>query len=259
VLIAVTRAVSPTLADCELTHLTREPIDVARATAEHAAYEDTLRALGTTIVRAAPLPDRPDAVFVEDTAIVLDEVAVITRPGAVSRRGETASIAEVLGRYRTLTSIPAPGTLDGGDVLRVGRTLYVGLSSRTDHLAVDQLARTLRAWDYRVVTVEVTGCLHLKSAITAVADGLLLANPRWVGAGPFAPHELLPVDEAEPDAANALCLGDAVVFPAHHPRTARRLEQTGLRVLPVPCGEIAKAEGGVTCCSLVFEADSLAA
>lgn len=210
-------------------------------------------------MRAAPLSDHPDAVFVEDTAIVLDEVAVITRPGALSRRSETASIAEVLGRYRPLVSIAAPGTLDGGDVLRVGRTLYVGLSSRTDHVAVDQLAQVLRQWDYRVVPVEVTGCLHLKSAVTQVADALLLANPRWVAPGPFAAHDLLPVDDAEPDAANALRIGGAVVFPEHHPRTARRLEEAGVRVVSVPCGEVAKAEGGVTCCSLVFEADSLAA
>lgn len=190
---------------------------------------------------------------------MLDEIAVIARPGAVARRAETASVAEVLGRYRTLTPIAAPGTLDGGDVLRVGRTLFVGLSSRTDPAAVAQLDRLLRPWDYRVVAVEVSGCLHLKSAVTAVGDGLLLANPRWVPAGPFASLELLPVDETEPGAANALRLADAVIFPAHHPRTARRLEDAGLRVVPVPCGEVAKAEGGVTCCSLVFEAADPAA
>jgi len=258
VLIAVTRAVSPTFAQCELTHRAREPIDVARAESEHAAYEDALRTLGATVVRAAPMPDHPDAVFVEDTAIVLGEVALVTRPGALSRRGETTSVAELLGRYRTLASITPPATLDGGDVLVVGRTLYVGLSSRTDHAALDQLDRTLRPRDYRVVPVEVTGCLHLKSAVTAVADGLLLVNPRWVAAGAFAPTTLLPVDETEPDAANALRIGDAALFPDHHPRTARRLEEAGVRVVPVPCGEVAKAEGGVTCCSLVFSAASLA-
>jgi dimethylargininase len=198
-------------------------------------------------------------VFVEDTAVVLDEVAVLTRPGAVSRRGETASVAEVLGRYRTLTAIAAPATLDGGDVLRVGRTLFVGLSSRTDAAGIAQLGHLVRPWDYRVVTVDVTGCLHLKSAVTEVADGVLLANPGWVRPGVFAPLEVLPVDDDEPGAANALRLADTVIFPAQHPRTARRLASTGIRVVPVPCGEVAKAEGGVTCCSLVFEAGSLVA
>jgi len=257
--IAVTRAVSPTLADCELTHLPRQRIDVARAAAEHLAYEAALRTLGATVVRAPPAPDLPDAVFVEDTAIVLDEIAVIARPGAPSRRPETEAIAGLLQRYRTLARIEAPATLDGGDVLRVGRTLYVGVSSRSNREAVAALTGLLGPWDYRVVAVEVTGCLHLKSAVTEVGDGLLLANPRWVSAGRFAPLEVLPVSDAEPGAANALRIGDAVVFPAHHARTARRLEEAGVRVVPVPCVEIAKAEGGVTCCSLLFETDSLAA
>lgn len=251
--VAVTRAVSPTLAQCELTHVARQPIDVARAEAEHREYEETLRALGADVVRATPAPELPDAVFVEDTAIVLPEIAVIARPGAPSRRPETTSVAELLGRYRTLSEIAAPATLDGGDVLRVGRTLYVGLSSRTNREAIRQLQDLLRRWDYRVIGVEVSGCLHLKSAVTEVADGVVLANPRWVGAACFAPLEVLAVSAAEPGAANALRLGDAVVFPAHHPRTAGRLRDAGLHVVPVACGELAKAEGGVTCCSLIVE------
>jgi dimethylargininase len=258
VLIALTRAVSPTLAACELTHLPRAPIDVARAEAEHAAYEDALRALGATVVRVPPAPDLPDAVFVEDAAVVLDELAVVARPGAAARRGETATVATALARWRTVSAIAAPATLDGGDVLRVGRTLYVGLSSRTAAAAAAQLEQLVQPFGYQVVPVEVRGCLHLKSAVTAVGDGLLLANANWVSPAAFAPLALLPVDPAEPGAANALRIGSgagaAVVFPAHHPRTARRLEEAGVRVVPVPCGEIAKAEGGVTCCSLLFEA-----
>lgn len=250
--VAVTRAVSPTLADCELTHLSRRPIDVRRAVAEHEAYEDALRALGALVVRAEPAPGLPDAVFVEDTAIVLDEAGIITRPGAPSRRQETEGIAEVLGRYRPLSHIREPATLDGGDVLRVGRTLYIGLSSRSNREAISQLTRMLAAWGYRVVPVEVSGCLHLKSAVTLVGEHLLLANPQWVRPGIFSPLEVLPVDEEEPGAANALRLGDGLIFPEHFPRTARRLEAAGLRVVPVPCIEIAKAEGGVTCCSLII-------
>jgi dimethylargininase len=251
--VAITRAVSPSFAACELTYQARVPIDVARAAAEHAAYEDALRALGASVVRAAPAPELPDAVFVEDTAVVLDEIAILARPGAPVRRAEVASVSEVLGRYRPLATMASPATLDGGDVLRAGRALFVGISSRTGREAVEQLARLLRPWDYRVVGVAVTECLHLKSAVTEVADGLLLANPRWVRAADFAPLEVLPVSEEEPGAANALKLGGAVVFPEHYPLTARRLTEAGIRVLPVPNREIAKAEGGVTCCSLIVE------
>ena len=256
-LIAVTRPVSPSLAACELTHVPREPIDVGRATTEHARYEETLRSLGASIVQAPMAPDLPDSVFVEDVALVLDEVAVITRPGAPSRRPEAASVANVLGRYRPLLRIQAPVTLDGGDVLRVGRTLYVGLSSRTNREAVMQLGALIGKWDYRLIPVEVSGCLHLKSAVTQVAENLLLINPHWVKPEAFAPFTLLPVAAEEPGAANALRLAGSVVHPAHFPRTAQLLERAGVRVVPVPCTEIAKAEGGVTCCSLLFEADSI--
>jgi dimethylargininase len=251
--VAITRAVSPTFAACELTYQARVPIDVARAAAEHATYEDALRSLGASVVRAAPAPELPDAVFVEDTAVVLDEIAVLTRPGAPSRRAEVASVAEVLGRYRKLATLAAPATLDGGDVLHVGRTLYVGISSRTGREAAEQLGRLLEPLDYRVVGVAVTGCLHLKSAVTEVGSGLLLANPRWVRAADFAPLEVIPVSEEEPGAANALRLGGAVIFPEHYPLTARRLAGAGISVVPVPNEEIAKAEGGVTCCSLIVE------
>ncbi len=244
---------SPTLAQCELTHLTRQPIDPARAAEEHAEYEQTLRSLGATIVRAAPAPDLPDAVFVEDAAIVFDEVAVLTRPGSPRRRDEIPGVGEVLGRFRSLRSIEKPATLDGGDVLRVGRTVYVGLSARTSKAGVDQLATLLAPWDYHVVPVGVTGCLHLKSAVTQVADRLLLANLAWVDRAAFAPLDILPVRQDEPGAANALLLAGTVIFPAHYPGTRRRLEEAGIRVTAVPSAELAKAEGGVTCCSIVLD------
>ena len=256
-LIAVTRAVSPTLADCELTHRRRDPIDATKADAEHAAYEQTLRALGATVVRAPPEPTLPDAVFVEDAAIVVDEVAVITRPGAASRRPETESLAETVGRYRPLVQIEPPGTIDGGDVLVVGRTLYVGLSSRTNREAIAQLETLLGEWDYEVNPVPVSGCLHLKSAVTQVGENLLLLNDRFVPTDCFAPMERVAVAPEEPDGANALWIGGAAVYPKHHPRTAERLDRAGVRVVPVPCAELAKAEGGVTCCSIVFRTEGV--
>ena len=252
-LIAVTRAVSPTIAECELTHRPRDPIDVARAIAEHACYEEALRSLGATVVRAPPEPALPDAVFVEDTAVVLDEIAVITRPGASTRRREIESISMVLSEYKQILAIQSPGTLDGGDVLLVERTLYVGVSSRTNREGVSQLQALLTKWGYEVTPVQLDGCLHLKSAVTQVAEHLLLINPSWVSPERFPSMDILTVAPAEPDGANALRIGSAVIYPAHQPETADRLDRAGVGVVPVPCAELAKAEGGVTCCSVLFE------
>lgn len=253
-LIAVTRAVSPTLPACELTHRPRDPINVAKAIAEHACYEQALRSLGATVVHARAEPDLPDAVFVEDTALVLEEAAVIARPGAATRRREVESMVDVLSAYRPVMRIQPPATLDGGDVLTVGRRIFVGVSSRTNRAAITQLERQLNRWGYEVTPVEVSGCLHLKSAVTQVAERLLLINDRFVRLERFAPLEVLTVAPSEPDAANALMIGSAVIYPEHYPDTAERLEGAGVRVVPVPCTEVAKAEGGVTCCSIVFEA-----
>jgi dimethylargininase len=237
-LIAVTRAISPTLPDCELTHRPRDPINVAHAVAEHAMYEEALRSLGATVIRAPAEPALPDAVFVEDAAIVLDEVAVITRPGAPSRRPETESVANVLGKYRPLQRIQQPGTLDGGDVLRVGRTLYVGLSTRTNREAIAELETLLSEWDYEVSPVPLHGCLHLKSAVTQVGEHLLLLNDRMVGPECFGPIDRVTVDPQEPDSANALWIarggGGAVVYPAHYPRTAERRESWRFQALKSP-------------------------
>jgi dimethylargininase len=255
-LIAVTRAVSSTLAQCELTHRPRDPINVSNAITEHACYEEALRSLGATVVRAPPEPDLPDAVFVEDTALALDEVAVITRPGAPTRRREVESMAKTLSAYKPLLRIQSPGTLDGGDVLRVGRKLYVGLSSRTNHEGVSQLEALLNKWDYDVIRVQVTGCLHLKSAVTQVGEDLLLINPLFVRPECFAPIETISVAPAEAHGANALWISraGAVIYATHYPETAERLHGAGVRVVTVPSTELAKAEGGVTCCSVLFEA-----
>ena len=252
-LIAVTRPVSPSITRCELTHLEREPIDVARAKAQHAEYERRLAALGATLARAPAAPEFPDAVFIEDTAVVLDEVAVLARPGAPSRLGETAPVGGVLARYRPLVSLEPPATLDGGDVLRLGRTLYVGRSARTNHAGIEALERLTAPFGYRVVPVEFSGCLHLKSAVTELADGLLLIHPDWVSAAAFPGLEAIPIDEREPFGANALRVGDSILYPTHFPRTRDRLWGRGLRIECVDCSELAKAEGGLTCCSLLFE------
>ena len=251
--LAVTRPVSPSLAQCELTHLAREPIDVTRAIAQHAAYERLLASLGLTVVRVPAAPDLPDAVFVEDTAIVLDEVAIVTRPGAPSRRDEIDAVASLLAAHRPVRALAAPATLDGGDVLRLGRTLYVGRSGRSNAHGIEQLRNLVAPFGYEVVPVEFTGCLHLKSAATALADGLLLYNPAWISAVVFPGCDVVPVDEREPHAANALLVDETIVFPSQHPHTLERLIARGLRVASIDASELGKAEGGVTCCSLIFE------
>lgn len=251
-LIAITREVSPNIGQCELTHLDRQPIDLSLAQAQHHQYEATLEALGCQLVRLPAEPTLPDSVFVEDTAIVLDEIALLTRPGAASRQAETASIAQALAPYRIVQTIVAPGIVDGGDVLRIGKRLYVGLSSRSNEAAVAQMADLLRPFGYSVQGVQVQGCLHLKSAVTQVSPMMLLVNPAWVDAGLFGDMQVIEVDSEEPHAANALLIGDTVVYPTSYPYTAQRLTQYGIQVHQVDVGELIKAEGAVTCCSLVF-------
>ncbi|MGH9310619.1 MAG: dimethylarginine dimethylaminohydrolase family protein [Vicinamibacterales bacterium] len=241
------------LAACELTHLARAPIDSSVARSQHAAYEDALARLGCEIRRVPAAPEHPDSVFIEDTAVVLDEIAIVCRPGAESRRGETGPVAETLAAYRQLRWLSEPASLDGGDVLRLGRTLYVGAGGRTNEAGVSQLAATLRRFDYTVRTVRIHGCLHLKSAVTEIAPGLVLINPAWADGRMFAGHETIEVDPGEPHAANVLRIGDTVLCGAANERTAERLRRAGLDVHPVDVSELAKAEAGLTCCSLIVE------
>jgi dimethylargininase len=251
-LLALTRDVTPAISRCELTHLAREPIDHRRAVAQHQEYERLLLALGCRVERVPAHPDLADAVFIEDTAVVVEEVAVITRPGAESRRGETEQVAAALGRHRPLAHIEAPGTLDGGDVLRAGRRLFVGQTTRSNMQGTAQLRDALAPHGYTVDAVAVAGCLHLKSAVTAVSDDALLLNPAWVDPARFAGFECIAVDPAEPQAANALRVGDTLIHGATFPRTRRRLEQHDFRICPVDLSELAKAEGAVTCCSVIL-------
>lgn len=252
-LMALTREISPTFESCQLTHVPRVPIDLARAQAQHAAYEWALVEEGCTIRRLSAGPDMPDSVFIEDIAVVLDEGAVVCRPGARSRRIETAGVVDALVRHgRHLQQIQAPATLDGGDVLVIGREVFVGSSARTNRKAIDQLSGMLGAIGYTVRAVAVRGCLHLKSAVTAVAPDTLLINRAYVPAEAFRGLSLIDVDPEEPHAANGLTIGDVVIYPASFPRTRERLERRGLRVRPVEVDELQKAEGAVTCCSLIF-------
>ncbi|MEO8379015.1 MAG: arginine deiminase family protein [Acidobacteriota bacterium] len=245
-MIAITRDVSPSIASAELTHLQRTPIDYGRAVEQHGRYRELLASLGHTVVDLPGDAAFPDCVFVEDTAIVLDDLAVITRPGAASRRGETALMAEALARHRPLAFIEAPATIDGGDVLVLDDRIYVGQSARTNAAALEQLRRLTHR---EVFAVDVHGALHLKTAVTRVGPDTLLVNRDWLDLTPFAGWTLIEVDPAEPFAANALLVDDVVIYPTAFPLTQARL--AGLDVRTVDADELAKAEGGVTCCAVL--------
>ena len=251
---ALVRPVSPGMGRCELTHVARSPIDVAVAALQHRGYVRALASLGCSVVELAAEPDLPDSVFVEDTAVVVDEVVVLTRPGAASRRAEVPAVARALEGLRPCAHIVSPGTLDGGDVLRVGRRIFVGQSSRSNREGIGQLASNLAPHGYEVVPVPVRGCLHLKSAVTLVDPDTLLINDDWVDRGAWRGMRFVEVAAEEPHSANALRIGDRVLHAASGPRTRERLEAAGVRVLPVDVSEMEKAEGAVTCCSLIIDA-----
>lgn len=258
--IALVRPPTVALARCELTYLAREPIDIARALAQHAAYVQALAQQGAHVISLPPAPDLPDAPFVEDTAIVLDEVAVLTIPGAASRRPEVPAVAAALEPYRPLLRLTPPATLDGGDVVRVGRTLYVGAGGRSNAEGIRQLAALLDPYGYTVRSVAVTGCLHLKTACTALDGGpgspgnFLLINPDWLDTAAFTGDglDLLPIAPEEPFAADTLTLAGVTFLPAGCPRTRALLEARGLTVQPLDVSEFQKAEASVTCLSLIL-------
>lgn len=191
--------------------------------------------------------------FVEDAAVVLDEVAVIANMGAASRRAESKTVADALVRYRSLNLLVEPATLDGGDVMRIDRTIFVGLSRRTNRESIEQLSELLGTHGYQVQPVEVRGCLHLKSACSYIGHATILVNRSWIDAARLRGFELLDVPEEEPAAANALLLDGVVIVPASFPETGALLEERGFSVRSVDVSELQKAEAGVTCCSLIFD------
>jgi dimethylargininase len=253
--IAFTRAVSPRLADCELTHLDRMPIDAAKAAEQHDAYEAALRQAGFEIVRLPDLPDHPDSTFVEDTALLLDGHAIILRPGVASRASETESTAAGLADHFEVHRL-TDGHVDGGDVLRIGKTLYVGLSTRTDAAGVAALRDIAREKGYDVIQAESGKCLHLKSGASFAGRDVsgaptLLYNPACIDPSQFAGVEPLAVDADEKHAANAVRAGKHLILPAGNPKTASRLRDRGFNVIEVDVSELQKAEAGVTCMSLI--------
>lgn len=251
-LTAITREINAALGSCELTFQPRVTIDLSLASQQHHEYRLALSSLGCDVVTMPTEPGLADSVFIEDTALVLDEIAVMCRPGAVSRRAEVAGVRNVLQHYRALESIKLPGTLDGGDLLRVGNVIYAGLSTRSNKNGIEQLRNIVANYNFSVKPVETTKCLHLKSAVSEIAPGLLLINPDWINRSVFADFELIDIDVDEPHAANALRVATSVIYPSSFPRTTEKLVQHGIDVMSVDVSELQKAEGAVTCCSLPF-------
>ncbi|MEP7011330.1 MAG: dimethylargininase [Acidobacteriota bacterium] len=247
------RPVSRSLAHCELSFRDREPIDLPKAAEQHRAYATALEAAGLTVEWLPELPDQPDAVFVEDPIVVLDEIAIVGRPGAASREGEVESVAEAVGRYRPLVQLPPKARLEGGDVMLVGKTLYVGRSARTNAAAHEALAEILRPFGYLVVPVGLTDCLHLKTGVTYAGNDCFLANPAWVDISALQGVEIVPLPAEEPWAANTLTVDGVILLPAGFPRTRDLLARRGHEVVTIDVSELQKAEGSLTCLSVPFE------
>jgi dimethylargininase len=253
VIVAITRPTGEELRECELTHIERIPINVERACVQHGDYLDVLRFVGAEVVELPRLPRHPDAVFVEDTALVLPEVAVLLRPGVGSRRGEVPSMAKALSDYRDLREMVAPATLDGGDIIVFGRRVLVGQTTRSNPAGIAALADLLSPFDYTVETVPVRGVLHLKSAATVVDDETLIV---------FSPHvdltglgaSLLEAHPDEPQGANVVRVGDTLLADVSAPRTVAMLSAHVDKIVEVRVDEFAKAEGAISCKGVIFEA-----
>ena len=229
-----------------------QAIDLALAERQHEEYRRMLKRAGARVVVLDANLGHADAVFVEDSAVVLDEVAVLASMGAPSRRDEPRGVEPELRKHRAVVArIEAPATLEGGDVLRVGRTLLVGATARTNAAGIDALETVTQRFGYALRRVRVEGCLHLKTACTALPDGSLLVNPRWVDLRDLEGYAHLEVASGEPDAANVALIGERVLTSAAHPRTIARIRERGFDVDAVDLSEFAKAEGSATCLSIL--------
>lgn len=252
---AIVRRPSSAMADGQRTHLDRAPIDGDLALVQHDAYVAVLRAAGAEVTVLPADAALADCAFVEDCAVILPELALVCRMGAPARRPESPAVAAALPLDRP--SLALTGEMDGGDVLVVGRRIFVGRSSRTSVAGIAALEAAVAPYGYQVIPVPVAGALHLKTAVTALDAQTLLLNPAWVGADAFLGFRILTIDPAEPFAGNTLTVGERLIVQAETPRTARVLAGAGFAPHPVAISEFAKAEAGLTCLSLIFAAKSV--
>ncbi len=252
-LTAFTRAVSPRISECELTFIDRQPINFERAVQQHQQYEEMLRSLGVGVLQIPADDQCPDSCFLEDTALVLDEIAVLTRPGSDARRAEVTGVAPAIRKHREIVQIEAPATFEGGDVLRIGRDLFVGVTSRTTSEGIEALRKQVEPFGYRVHPVIVPGALHLKSVCTALDEHTILADATRVDLSPFSRYEVVQVPAEEWMAANVLLVNGNVCLHSGFRNTIGLLQQRGIEVRTVDISEFLKAEAGLTCMSLIFE------
>ena len=252
-LIAITRDVSPKIENCELKFVDRQPIDYSLAVRQLEDYRAAIERCGALVRRLPAESLYPDSCFVEDTAIVVDEVAVIASMGAASRRGETPAVEAALRAYRSIAHITLPATIDGGDVLRAGKNILVGLSTRTNEGGIEQLARIVEPLGYRVIPVKTSESLHFKSACTAINDGTLLVNRDWIKLDDLDGFDIVLTPDDEPEAANVLRVNDTLFVQAGFPGTMERLRSVHSKVETLDTSELRKAEGALTCLSIIFE------
>jgi dimethylargininase len=252
-LTALTRAVSSRINECELTFIQRQTIDIERAVRQHRNYQQLLKTLGLNIIEL-PVDDRcPDCCFIEDTALVLDELAIATRPGSDARRAEVAGVLPTIAKYRKISQVEPPATLEAGDVLRIGRDLFIGITSRTNREGIEFVRKQVAPHGYKVHGVEVPGALHLKSVCTAVNEHTILADSSRIDIKPFADYELIEVPPDEWMAANVLLVQQTVCMHEGFHKTLALLRERQIRVRTVDISEFLKAEAGLTCMSIIFD------
>lgn len=227
--------------------------DYEKALRQHEAYVNALRSCGVEPTVLAPAEDYPDSVFVEDTAVLAEQVAVITRPGASSRRGEESAVALALSMfYDRLETIMAPGTVDGGDVLRAGKRFFIGISARTNENGGKQLAAILIKNGYEAVLVPLRHVLHLKTGIAYLENNFLLAAGEFVGHSQLEKFRIIPIANEEAYAANALWVNGRVLIAAGFPETKKAIEKSGYETIALDVSEFRKLDGGLSCLSLRF-------
>lgn len=249
---AITRAVSRNIGCCELTFRPRECVDYEKAASQHAAYCELLRRRGIEVLNLEACDAHPDCCFVADTAVVLDELAVIARMGALPRRGETSAVEKILSRHREIARIEPPATLDGGDVVCLGKDIFVGCSGRTNPKGIQALAQLVSPFGYHVTLVEVTGSLHLTTACSALDEETVLLNPAWIDDAAFARYDVLTVPDEEPWAANILRFDKTICVEAGSARTLELVAGRYKDVEVVDISEFRKAEGSLSCLSILF-------
>jgi dimethylargininase len=249
---AITRGVSTNIAACELTYRSRETIDVGKATLQLAQYCELLRKWDVNLMTIAASDAYPDCCFVQDTAVVLDEVCVIASMGAYTRQGEVSQVERLVAPFRRIRRIFPPATLDGGDVVRIGRRLFVGLSTRTNARGITALDRIVEPFGYTVVPVRVNGGLHLTTGCGVINEETVLLNPRWLDSCVFRGLRQLHVPEEEPWAANTIRVEGAVCLEEKAPRTIDLVQPFVESIDTLDISEFRKAEGSLSCLSLIF-------